>query len=326
MSETLEKSSENTQKLQKIETELKTLWEKKTLLEKQRDWENKNDVENLEAQISEIEEKITKLLAEKQKIIWETQSSLGKARPLDQKQTQTVMNQLESQTDLTAAEKNIIQENLVSWNYDSLDEVDGFAGILKTLLTVFASLFRPSYMTIESEEAEFMSREKLNPITDKERLEFTQEAKKHALVIEAKYGIPWEVSVAQCILESGWGRSKLAREHGNYFWIKGKWVAMMTKEDYGNGLQDEKAEFKTHKNMEESFEAYGQFLTKNPRYKPAFQYANPEASAKWHFPAEHKGRNPLQFGIALWRAWYATDSKYDQKLTSVMARVEKSDV
>jgi len=55
---------------------------------------------------------------------------------------------------------------------------------------------------------------------------------------------------------------------------------MMTKEDYGNGLQDEKAEFKTHKNMEESFEAYGQFLTKNPRYKPAFQYANPEASAK----------------------------------------------
>jgi flagellum-specific peptidoglycan hydrolase FlgJ len=54
-------------------------------------------------------------------------------------------------------------------------------------------------------------------ITEQTKLEFTKKAKIEAEKLEAKYGIPWEVSLSQCILESGWGQSKLARKHGNYF-------------------------------------------------------------------------------------------------------------
>ena len=48
---------------------------------------------------------------------------------------------------------------------------------------------------------------------------FLQETKTTADIMEAVHNIPAEIITAQAILESGWGKSKLAKKH-NYFGIK----------------------------------------------------------------------------------------------------------
>ncbi len=53
------------------------------------------------------------------------------------------------------------------------------------------------------------------------------------------YGIPLEIMTAQAILESGWGRSKLSKNHFNYFGIKeyrkGRNSAYMVTNEVVNG-------------------------------------------------------------------------------------------
>lgn len=73
--------------------------------------------------------------------------------------------------------------------------------------------------------------------------------------------------IAQAVLESGWGKSKLAATYHNYFGLKcgtkwtGKSVNMATKEEYQPGvLTDIRDNFRVYNSMEEGVKGYFEFI------------------------------------------------------------------
>ncbi|ROP34201.1 sporangiospore maturation cell wall hydrolase GsmA [Couchioplanes caeruleus] len=129
-----------------------------------------------------------------------------------------------------------------------------------------------------------------------------------------EYGVPASVTIAQAILESGWGRSGLASVDKNYFGIKcqngsyGKLAngchTYRTQEctKAGNCFSTS-AVFRTYATQSHSFRDHGSFLRVNPRYKPAFAYT----------------KNANKFIWKVWKAGYATDPNYYTKVTGIMA-------
>jgi LysM repeat protein len=82
-----------------------------------------------------------------------------------------------------------------------------------------------------------------------------------------KYGVPASITLAQGILESGSGKSKLAAEANNHFGIKchDTWngATMHLDDDAPNEC------FRKYKSVEQSFEDHSLFL-KKPRYEELF--------------------------------------------------------
>jgi uncharacterized protein YraI len=129
-----------------------------------------------------------------------------------------------------------------------------------------------------------------------------------------EFGVPASVTIAQAILESGWGRSGLASVDRNYFGIKcqnGRYGALangchvyQTNEctKAGNCFATT-ASFRTYGTMAHSFRDHGNFLRVNSRYKPAFAYTKDANKFIWH----------------VWKAGYATDPNYYTKVTTLMA-------
>lgn len=73
--------------------------------------------------------------------------------------------------------------------------------------------------------------------------------------------------IAQAILESGWGKSRLASQYHNYFGLKcgtkwtGKSVNMTTQEEYQPGTMTTiKDNFRVYDNMEEGVKGYFEFI------------------------------------------------------------------
>lgn len=85
-----------------------------------------------------------------------------------------------------------------------------------------------------------------------------------------KYGVLPSVTVAQAILESGWGSSSLATQAHNLFGIKGSYngqsVNMPTREVYGGRSVYVNAYFRAYPNNSASVEDHGNFLYSNSRY------------------------------------------------------------
>lgn len=85
-----------------------------------------------------------------------------------------------------------------------------------------------------------------------------------------KYGILPSVSIAQGILESGWGKSQLATTGNNLFGIKGVYqgqsVWMPTQEYVNNSWITVTAQFRKYPSWAASIEDHGLFLASNPRY------------------------------------------------------------
>lgn len=85
-----------------------------------------------------------------------------------------------------------------------------------------------------------------------------------------KYGILPSVTVAQAILESGWGNSTLSTQAHNLFGIKGsyngQYVTMPTGEYYGGRYVTINDNFRAYPNNAASVEDHGRFLTVNSRY------------------------------------------------------------
>jgi flagellar protein FlgJ len=128
-----------------------------------------------------------------------------------------------------------------------------------------------------------------------------------------EYGVPASVTIAQAILESGWGRSSLSVTDRNYFGIKcqGKSYGKLANGCHVyNTMECTKAgecfatsaSFRTYASMAHSFRDHGSFLRVNSRYKPAFAHT----------------RDPNKFIWAVWKAGYATDPNYYTKITTLM--------
>jgi flagellar protein FlgJ len=129
-------------------------------------------------------------------------------------------------------------------------------------------------------------------------------------------GIPTQYIVSQAALESGWGRGEIRDGAGlpshNLFGIKatggwqGRTVDVVTTE-YENGVPKKVVEkFRAYNNYSEAFRDWAQLMAGNPRYSEVLA----------------RGRDPLGFAHGLQRAGYATDPRYGEKLTSVIASVE----
>ena len=130
-----------------------------------------------------------------------------------------------------------------------------------------------------------------------------------------QYGVPASVTIAQAILESGWGRSGLAAVDRNYFGIKcqnggygtlanGCHVYQTTECTKAGVCFATSDAFRTYATMAHSFRDHGNFLRVNSRYKLAFGYVDDANKFIWQ----------------VWKAGYATDPNYYVKITSLMAK------
>ncbi|WP_394750138.1 glucosaminidase domain-containing protein [Spongiimicrobium salis] len=119
------------------------------------------------------------------------------------------------------------------------------------------------------------------------------------------YGIPASITLAQGILESGFGRSTLTRKTNNHFGIKCHkgWTGEYELHD-----DDRKGEcFRKYNHPIYSFRDHSTFLSTRSRYAFLFEYRKDDYK-RWA-----KG---------LRQAGYATDKRYPQKLIAFIEKYE----
>jgi LysM repeat protein len=119
-----------------------------------------------------------------------------------------------------------------------------------------------------------------------------------------EHGIPASITLAQGLLESGNGNSKLAQEGNNHFGIKctPDWTGGRTYHD-----DDQKNDcFRKYKDAAQSYEDHAKFLQR-PRYAALFELK----------PTDYEG-----WAKGLKKAGYATDPAYPQKLIALIERYE----
>lgn len=128
-----------------------------------------------------------------------------------------------------------------------------------------------------------------------------------SLAVEEMYrsGVPASITLAQGLLESGYGLSDLAVRSNNHFGIKchNQWSGDRVYHD-----DDAKGEcFRKYDTPEESFRDHSDFLRYRDRYKFLFDLELTDYSGWAH---------------GLRKAGYATDPKYPQKLISLIEEYE----
>ncbi|MFR9515171.1 MAG: glucosaminidase domain-containing protein [Rikenellaceae bacterium] len=104
------------------------------------------------------------------------------------------------------------------------------------------------------------------------RQEYVARYKDIAIAHMEKYGIPASITMAQGILESDSGNSKLSTSSNNHFGIKCKsnWSGRTVSYD-----DDAKGEcFRAYPTVEESYEDHAIFLDTSPRYDSLFAYSS----------------------------------------------------
>ena len=102
------------------------------------------------------------------------------------------------------------------------------------------------------------------------REEYVEKYKAIAIAHMERYGIPASITMAQGILESDSGNSRLSRTSNNHFGIKCKksWTGERVYHD-----DDAKGEcFRAYPSVEASYQDHADFLDQSPRYDSLFAY------------------------------------------------------
>ena len=123
----------------------------------------------------------------------------------------------------------------------------------------------------------------------------------------AKLNIDPKIIIAQSALETGWGKSV---KDNAYFGIKAhgseKTVEFDTHEEDAAGLmRKQKDSFRAYDSLDASVAGYADFIANNPRYKPMIEAETTEEQI-----------------AALGESGYATDSKYGDKIRSIVKGLE----
>lgn len=117
------------------------------------------------------------------------------------------------------------------------------------------------------------------------------------------YGIPASITLAQGLLESGFGRGELARKTNNHFGIK---CHVGWEGDYAHHDDDERGEcFRRYNHPRYSYRDHSLFLTTRSRYAGLFELPQDD----------YRG-----WARGLKKAGYATDRHYPEKLIQLVER------
>lgn len=133
------------------------------------------------------------------------------------------------------------------------------------------------------------------------RNEYIEKYKRIAIDQMEVYGIPASIKMAQALLESENGNSRLATEANNHFGIKCKkeWTGeTITHDDDAPGEC-----FRKYSSVEESFKDHSEFLDKSSRYQELFKLD----------PLDYKG-----WATGLKAAGYATNPIYAAQLIKII--------
>ena len=124
-------------------------------------------------------------------------------------------------------------------------------------------------------------------------------------------GVPASVTIAQAILESYWGSSRLAHDANNFFGIKAQTrggsagsIRLDVWEVIGGRNVVQSQAFRAYNSVAESFADHGLFFLENGRYASAMAVKD----------------DPKQFAVQINRDGYATDPSYASKLIGLMNR------
>lgn len=127
-----------------------------------------------------------------------------------------------------------------------------------------------------------------------------------AVLTQKQYRVPASITLAQAILESGWGKSGLALQANNYFGVKAvqgeDYVDFRTTEYFHGVKQTVMAEFAKYHTIADSFAAHAKLLATLKRYAPAMAVAT-DASA---------------FAVAIALGGYSTAAGYPQELMQLV--------
>ncbi len=126
-----------------------------------------------------------------------------------------------------------------------------------------------------------------------------------------KTGVPYDFTLGQAIIESGYGQSGLTKEANNFFGIKGEYngqsVTKRTREESPSGASYYvMAKFRKYPSPQDSFNDHDNLFRTAPRYAKALKYPN----------------DPIMFLTEVKNAGYATDSHYIQTVGSVIRSVQ----
>ena len=104
---------------------------------------------------------------------------------------------------------------------------------------------------------------------------FLRELAPDAILSARAHGIPVSITLAQAILESGWGRSNLAVNHNNLFGVKAgrsdDAVATTTRE---RGGRWRRARFRTYERLGDSLAHHDALLGQDARYAAAREHVS----------------------------------------------------
>ena len=146
-------------------------------------------------------------------------------------------------------------------------------------------------------------------MTKKQKTAFIAKLAKAVVKYAPDYGITcYSVPIAQGILESGWGESRLAKDYNNLFGLKtgtlwkGKSVNMETQEEFEPGTMTTISDnFRAYDSFEDGVRGYFEFLQLD-RYKNL------------------KGiTDPKEYAETIKADGYATDSKYVESLLALVS-------
>ncbi len=136
-------------------------------------------------------------------------------------------------------------------------------------------------------------------------LEYIDTYRHIAILHQQQYGIPASITLAQGLLESRAGRSRLATQGNNHFGIKCHGKRWNGGKIYANDDAPNEC-FRSYRSADDSFEDHARFL-KQKRYAPLFKLKI----------TDYKG-----WARTLRQCGYATDKRYADKLIEIIETYE----
>ena len=138
---------------------------------------------------------------------------------------------------------------------------------------------------------------------------FIMKVRQGAMEGQKEFGVFASVTIAQAILESGWGESQLSVKANNLFGVKadsswtGPTIDMLTQEEVNGGKVTVTAKWRVYDSWGDSIYDHGKFLKENSRYTEAGVF---------------NATNCYDQIRAIHRAGYATDSSYTDLVTGII--------